>query len=549
MSDAEIAGFAGGDARVVVFDASGSMRKPSFERQRTPRIDVAREVLKDVFRQLNANGDTRPTALSVFGARDAWDDASATFGGDPSRVPDSHPLCRDIQFMLDFAPISDAVVTRAEELADSLDSRGMTPIHISLLEGLRAFTGSIQDATLQFVLISDLDEPNCLPAGIKICDVLQIELDRIKGEGGKVEAIVFETPVAAILEPLSQCMSISTYVLDTEKPDPNGKVREAFDTLSLVPRLVVQGPSLDPDGIRTDTAHYEIADARSGHVVSSGPHGVFELPAERYAVSVTVDGQSASTTLDLDGAKSIDLGLPPAILTVDATTNGAPGPARLARLDIRRAGGNGVAGVVDYVIGDPLALANGAYELTGQDSNGQTATATVLLTLGRAQAVTLDFGTQAAAARSVIFEITVEQPTLSVGAAPAPAIELVHPGGLRERLSATGHSASLMPGRYQVQVSGSTPHVLAFDVAAGPGPLNVAVHVTPGWFVAQSSKGKGSFELFDAGGTALYSFDGYEVVHSLPEGRYALAFVGADGQTSQVDFDIRSGEETRLNLF
>lgn len=545
---AEIAGFVGGNARVVVFDASGSMRKKSFADD-VARIEVAREILAEVYRKLESIGDPVPTALSIFGEGVSWDDNRDDFGRREDDVPLDHPLCLDIQTRIDFAAVSADMVQVVSDLAPTLDFNGMTPIHQSLLDGLRAFNVGIDGATLQFVLISDLDRPNCLPPGMRICDALQFELDRIKGAGGRVEAIVFETPSADIRKPLSECLPVTTFPLAPAAPNPKAAVAEAFDTFRLTARVLLDGAGLDTEGVDMASAYFEVADGSGKSIRASGPGGQFDLPRGEYILSVNVDGVSARQKVSLLSDSSVDLLVPPAGLAVTASLAGLAGPQQFERLQIARSGGQVVADLAAYRGGDVLSLANGSYQVTGYDDQGRTASATVLLTLGETQSLVLDFGDVAAKGRNVFFAVEIAQPTLVLGASWSPKLELVHPNGVTQTLTASGNSEVLDPGRYELRISGRLGSILPFDVIAGPSALRVDVRVIPGWFVVESTRGEGRFELKDAAGGPLFSFEGERIEHSLPEGRYTIAFRGGDGLEVRRDFDILTGQATVLPPF
>ena len=92
----------GQSGRVVILDASGSMRNLSFASPERERMQVARGFLATTFSELADTGDTVPTSLVVFGGDQAltWDSVRTRHGGNPQNYPYTGPLCRDSRVLM-----------------------------------------------------------------------------------------------------------------------------------------------------------------------------------------------------------------------------------------------------------------------------------------------------------------------------------------------------------------------------------------------------------------------------------------------------------------
>ena len=544
------------DARIVIFDASGSMAAKNFNSNTDTRMKIAREVLIEVYDELLEIGDRIPTATLVFGSGFVWDDERRRNGwsspSDPGTL--NHPICQDSRIRMPASLVSSGSVQQARQLATSLSPSGMTPIHVSLLDGLRAFRGDIQDKTLQFVLISDMDSPNCLHGATDQCEALLPELSRISVLGGSVSTIVFETPSSNILETFDECLSVVRIPIPVTDPDIGGIVEEAFSLVTVMPTFVAGGPNnLDPNGVDPSTARLRFAESGERVPIASGPHGTFELPTGEFMVTGTIDDTTFVETTSVRTNTDIPIEVSPGTLVISA--RGGAGPI-LEEVVISRPSGPVVRTLQNYKAGTPLNLANGTYNVMATLPNGASAGGSIPLRLGSTRELTLDFASVSAplapTAREVLIDVRFSGPTLDVDGVWPPLVTLVGPGpnGPRLPLSSSGYAGQLDFGTYVVEIEAETPHRISYEVIEGDGPMSLQLNIPAGWFTALSpSQRTASFELRDSQGEPIFRMDGERIQHALPEGRYTLVLLSSDGRHVERPFRIRLGRETLIDDF
>lgn len=538
------------DNRVVIFDASGSMVNRDFNTPDKSRIDVAHELLSAVYGQILENSDPIPTATLAFGSRYNYKNQKArnrwTGQSDPRTL--NHPICDDSIVHLPFQKVDRKLVRSLDQMQD-LKPIGMTPIHRSLLQGLKAFRGDISGKSLQFILISDLETPNCLPKGQDICDQLLPEIDRVEAAGASVEALVFETPLAGILDLLSNCMKTISISVPPTRPDIPKIVKEALDLLNIVPQFVASGSNnLDPNGVNPATARLKFAPKGKNVVLASGPSGTFKLPKGEFEVTGSIDQASISTIAQISKSGPLVLNVAPGTLIVSAKGGSGAAPALFEELVISRPSGAKVATVQNYKPGNPLSLANGSYNVKATVAGG-VIEGSVSLELGTTKDLVLDFGRSPLAQtndRDLRVNLRLHAPSLDVPGLWPPAIILKGPGQTMP-LSASGFAGKVSPGSFAVEIQSSSPHELRFEVAASQKPYEVQLEVAAGWFTADSPTGASvSFELRDQSNKALFRFESKSVKHSLPEGEYILVLLSPDGNHKEQSFSIRIGKGSKI---
>lgn len=538
--------------RVVILDASGSMRNLSFTGPERERMQVAREFLATTFAELAAAGDTKPTSLVVFGSDQAltWDSVRARHGGNPQNYPYSGPLCRDSRVLMPYGATNARTVGAATAIGNATQWGGMTLIHVSVNQALASFDPAIGG---QIILISDMDDANCLPPGVDtLCDAIAPDLNEIRRAGGDVSAIVFETPSSTAREALSECIWTTTFPVPVNKPDVEDIVEEALQTVPLTTQVVAGGRgNLDPDGVTFDGGTLIIRPQGRSLIIANGPLGTVELPKGAYTVEGQLEGARWTSSVSLTGPATDRVTVSPSVLGLrTAAATGGAGPARID-LTITRPDGRPVARIASYRSGDPLELANGDYVLTGTDAAGITASTTVTLALGARRDATLTFGATPAAmaaTRDVSIKLRYATPTLDTGQPFNPPVQLSGPGITGQPITTTGFSGGLMPGSYSVTIATPRPHILPLRVASGADRLSVDIVVTPGIFEAGTSGRPGTFELRDAAGATLFTFNGTQVRHSIVDGTYELSF-RRDGASSSQRFTVAAGERTTLRPF
>ncbi|MEM9756102.1 MAG: vWA domain-containing protein, partial [Pseudomonadota bacterium] len=209
----------GAPGRVIVLDVSGSMTSQDFRGGTQSRWDQALDVLDELLAQLEASGDTTPTAFGQFGAEFRWADVAGQFGRNPDNVPPDHPLCRDVAFPTDFGQLGGAQSRDILRQATAGTPSGMTPIAEALEQALARLE---RFGAGEIVLISDMEDPNCLAPGQSLCDAISMALDAFRAPTGQmlVEFRVLAIPNATVAEALAECAPTTTFALSTVDPDP-----------------------------------------------------------------------------------------------------------------------------------------------------------------------------------------------------------------------------------------------------------------------------------------------------------------------------------------
>ena len=542
----------GEPGRVVILDASGSMRNPSFTNPRRERMEIGREFLTETFDELSGQNDTTKTSLIVFGAdqRLTWDSVAAQHGGNPSNYPASGALCRDSSIGLPYVGLGANAVDTVRTVGRNTVWGGMTLIHVSINQALASFDPKIGG---QIILISDMTDVNCLPAGAAtICEAIAPSLREIRRQGGEVSAVVFETPTATARAALSACMWTSTHAAPTNNPDVDGIVTRALSTVPLTPRLIAGGvANLDPNGIDVSGGAMTVRPSGASIILANGPLGDVDLPLGDYDLAGSLDSVTWTSSVSLRSAATDTVTVDPARLIIQTAASGGGAPATQFDLTITRPSGQPVARLSSYRAGDSLELANGEYVLSGVDSSGQRASATVSLELGTQRNATLTFGSSSTATavdRDVTINLRYARPTLDTGQTFSPSVQLSGPGVTGQQITTSGFNGKLAAGDYTISVNSLNPHVLPFDVSTGGDRLVVDLVVTPGIFVARTSGREGIFELRDSSGASLFTFVGNEVRHSIADGQYEIQF-RRDGQSTVRTFEVSAGDRVTLPPF
>lgn len=538
--------------RVVILDASGSMRNLSFAGPERERMQVGREFLATTFSVLADMGDSTPTSLVVFGSDQAltWDSVRSRYGGNPGNYPYTGPLCSDSRVRIPYGAPNGRAVRTASAIGGQTQWGGMTLIHVSINQALASFDPAIGG---QIILISDMNDANCLPPGADtLCEAIAPELNKIRSSGGDISAIVFETPSSTAREALSECIWTTTFPVPVNKPDVEEIVEEALQTVPLTTQVIAGGATnLDPGGVEFDGGTLIVRPQGRTLIIANGPLGTIELSQGSYAIEGTLDGVQWTSSVNLAGPATDRVTLAPSVLGIRTmVAAGGAGPSQID-LTITRPDGRAVARIGSYRPGVTLELANGDYVLTGVDAAGVTTTNTVTMALGARRDATLTFGptpAAAAATRDVSINLRYAAPTLDIGQPFNPAVQLSGPSITSQQITTTGFNGSLMPGFYLVNVATPRRHTLPLRVAASADRLSVNIVVTPGIFEAETSGRPGTFKLRDASGATLFTFIGTEVRHSIVDGTYELSF-RRDGPTSSQRFTVAAGERTTLRPF
>ena len=538
-------------SRIVILDASGSMRSADYSKPRRERMAAGREILEATFQSYRDDKDTTPTGLIVFGSdqKMKWDDVASRYNNKPRLYPNNGPLCLDSKVKLPFARVDRRVARAAGAIADDIKWAGMTLTHIAIQQALNAF-----DPTLggDIVLISDMTQSNCLPDGAEtVCDAITPALNRISAQGGYVRAVVFGAPDSTAQEALSDCMPTREVVCPTHLSPKQMKdcVEQGHDAYPLSSQIRAGGANnLDPEGVILANGKIEAKVAGLNQLAVSGPLADIELVTGAYSVTWKLDTWSETADINIPGDTTVPLVADPSRLHIKTeTATGGVGPTVL-QVAISRPDGESVATVPSYSVGRFLELANGDYVLEATDPSGLEATSRVSLKLGVASEVTLTFGASPTTQlRNVSINVEYAMPTLRMPQDFGPSITLSGNSGSGTRDISSGFSGTLAPGNFVVEIASLVPHNIPLTVAVGADRLVINLVVTPGIFIATAPQGTGTFELKDSGGNTLYSFIGDEVRHSITDGRYTLSFTH-DGNTQARQLALSAGDRIELNF-
>ena len=486
MAQQSLPQLSGEPGRVVILDASGSMRNPSFTNPRRERMEVGREFLTETFDELSGQNDTTKTSLIVFGAdqRLTWDSVAARHGNSPRNYPATGALCGDSTIGLPYAQLNASAVDRARSVGTNTQWGGMTLIHVSINQALASFDPTIGG---QIILISDMTDVNCLPAGADtICEAIAPSLREIRRQGGDVSAVVFETPTATARAALSECMWTATHAAPTNNPDVDGIVERALSTVPLTPRLIAGGAAnLDPNGIDVTGGSMIVRPSGASIILANGPLGVVDLPMGNYDIQGELDSVTWTSAVSLRNATTDTVTVDPSQLVIQTASSVGGATVSPIELTITRPSGQTVARLPSYRAGDTLQLANGEYHLTGVDSSGQSASTTVSLELGNQRNATLTFGSGSSATATLDRDVTINlryaRPTLDTGQTFAPAVQLSGPSAAAQQITATHQRVIYLGSLAQHRLTHEDHELKVFELNPQPRPTghNVTLQVKP----------------------------------------------------------------------
>lgn len=542
----------GKPGRVIVFDASGSMKIESYSSRPRDRMSRARELFDVYVGSLAGRADPVPTAVHVFGSRLAWTEVARQYK-DSRNYPHTGELCRDIVEAAPFATVDNALARALSRSMAGVEPRGMTPIHVALTRALEALD-PVHGG--EIVLISDLDVLNCLPPGQTVCEAIRPELDRFLNPSFAVNVTVFETPAAAVQQNLKDCVNVRSVAYDPDARAAREVVKKSAAASRLTVEAVYAGGLMD--GVRADGVAVKVRPAGEQRLAYEGPPSQIALPEGRYAVEAELDGRRiGGGEVDLRGESRFEIPVAPPSLTVilrDLDGREVTGSANLRIADSR----SGALAPVALRSGQTVELAAEEYELVAELADGRSGSASLRLRLGEKSRVEIALSGRSALpnGRIVQIEIRKSAPTLAAALAAAglPAAFdpplIVSGNGISHTVPAQGGQIVLPPGEYAVTV-GRSAQPLAIQIPPaqfGGKVVRVAVEAAPGWFSASRGQTAGSMRLFDAAsGKLVGEFQDAVAEHSLPEGRYRIDLVAAEGRAAvSREFEIVAGQRTAI---
>lgn len=535
--------------RVIILDVSGSMvgRSYTANRPRDRRLDVGKDVLIEYLAELTRKGDKTKTAVMLFGAKLSWKEAQAAARGrftSPSDYPPSGPLCSDISVSVEFGVPSKALESSSAKAIQAIQPSGMTPIPNAIKKAL-----SLLDPEFggEIVLISDLDKPNCLLPGQTFCEAIAEQLVLFGGGVSlRIEAKVVEVPGSNAQDQMSPCIPTSRFPVPQTNANPVPIVEQLF-TAKPIQTVLVFSQQVDVAADRSlgQGATVTIKDA-SGDEIAAGPPGPMQIVPGRYWFTANKGGAQWARQQSVSDGSIVQIPVPPAELTVTAEDQNG----RIRRLDslsLRRPGGNALRTWSALSLPISITVPDGEFEVTGRANSVAASPVIVTTNLGRSSSATLRFDANHAL-RSVSVELSRSPTTLYPNQRSSADVVMVAPDGSRTAIKDGNSGLSLVPGQYRFEVQSAPPHLISVEIPAGQGSHAILIEVPPGRFVAEPKEPGGLFELRDATGTALFSFDGERVEHSLPDGDYELVYRTSKGVLSNQRFRIVTGDVVTLSF-
>ena len=539
----------GTEGRVIILDASGSMRQSSFAARPATRWEQAVLSLEELVSQLVDRNDGIPTAFHIFGDRFRWQDVEALYAS-PRDYPFNGPLCQDAEIRTGFAPMSATAARQVMAEARGASPSGMTPIPLALGQALATLD---PDHGGTIILISDMDDPNCLPPAETLCSAIDDMLDAFRRPDGRmlVEFRVLATPVAGLGTSLADCAPTTTFELPVTTPDHERTVSDLLGGLEVGVALRATGETvIDPLGIDPQGLSVSVINTATGREVATGPPGRLSLSPGTYEFRATgPTGIWQRTEVVTAAGVEVEIGVEAGRIRISAVNaSGAP-VTSLSRLEIARADGTVVLSQGAQQLPLELGIGRGTYMVRASAPGLGDSEARVPVELAASSAAVLQFAVRRSAVQ-VALELSVPQPTLPGTGPFAPEVVLSGGSlGTPVELAVGATVLNLEPGRYLVTVQGTRPHFLAIDVPRQLGPFRVDLHVPPGRVVAEAAGASGQFELLDAAGTAIHSFDGTRISHSLASGSYRLVYRSSDGtMTRGENFTLGPGDLVELRF-
>lgn len=539
----------GTEGRIIILDASGSMRQSSFATQPATRWDQAVLSLEELVSQLADRDDAIPTAFHIFGDRYRWQDVQAQYAS-PRDYPANGPLCQDAEIRTDFAPMSSASARQVMDEARAASPSGMTPIPLAMSQALATldpeYGGTI-------ILVSDMDEPNCVPPGDTLCSAIEDMLGAFRRPDGRmlVEFRVLATPVARLGTSLADCAPTTTFELPVAAPDHEATVTDLLGGVDVIVGLRATGEGvIDPLGIDPRGITVSVLNATTGREVATGPPGKLSLSPGVYEFHATTPTGSWSRTETVTAAGAeVEIEAQAGRLRVSAVDASGAAVTDVSRFEIAREDGTVVFSRGQGPLPLDLFIGRGTYIVRASAPGLGDSEARVPVELTAASAMVLNFAGRRSAVE-VTLDLALPQPTLPATGRYAP--EVVLSGGALGSpvpLVVGATVLDLEPGRYSVTVDGVRPHVLDFEIPRQSVPYVVELRVPPGRIVAEAAGAGGQFELLDSAGTPIHSFDGTRIAHSLASGSYRLVHRSGDGTpTRGEDFTLGPGDLIELQF-
>ena len=550
------------DGRIVIIDASGSMKRNDYPQNEGSRWNEAMALAKEYFEQLEDRNDTVPTEVMVFGAQTNFVETLEAEKRKPAsqhrftnskNYPVDGALCRDIGFVTSaFTPPSSDTWKSLKQFISALPGGkpqgGMTPQGPAFnLAFQRLIDQYGPGVNAQIVAFSDFEDINCAPRDQTVCDQILPSLNILANNGGKAEMRILEIPSSDLVLDLLECAPTKTDSHDPGGTTPAKTIEDFIGNLSVRASVKSTTPGLlNPAAIDLIGMSFQAFKANSPNLVSGGPaQNALPLAPGRYDFVLSKGASEWRVAQEVKNDQEIVFTVEAGQVQLTAIQNGTLLP-QLASLDVRDVTGALVTPGGSASLPASLVLMAGQYQISGQ-FGGQTQTLPVDVNFGKMTAVALSFDQIATAARPVLINLDIRTPTLDI-VAFEPQVQLTGNSAAAVPLTNTRNSLSLVPGAYNVLVGGVRQHDLRFNVPNGTTPMDVRVVITPGWFEATAPVPGGSFELQDATGLAIATLTGDRVRHSLADGVYRLVHISPDGQQRESPLRLTTGDFSEVRF-
>ncbi|MEM6487276.1 MAG: VWA domain-containing protein [Pseudomonadota bacterium] len=541
----------GEKGRVIMLDASGSMRSTDDYPTGSSRFRAARDVLTAEVQDLVNDGDGRETAVMVFGSTLSWAAEQRRTGRRPDDVTPDEPLCQDISMVVDFTRPDDLFVGEVIEKSQPLIAQGMTPIHLSIMAAMEKLD---PDVGGEIVLISDMEELYCLPQGKSVCDALRAEFPDFSNMAENVNIVVYEVPSTNLKGQLEDCFQTTTIPLSTTNPDPANTVNLRDELVPITFSLAWSQPVLGTAVPGSGSVRYVVTDAATGDDKHNSAVARLELEAGRYDVAVVDRDVIASLGFSASGTGR----------TVEIPV--APGGVRIRALDLdtRQPFTDPFEVVIEQVVGTaateierrsmrsgaaPLLLGQGTFQIRGTTAGGQVASSKITISIDEIGTVDLLFESGPPSTRAVTLEVLAPDPTfLPPSGYRPPSVTIEQDGRTIAELSPGRNTFDVAPGSIDVVVKSDKSPAWSMPIEDGTDPLSGTIELNPG-YVEATAPDAGTFRLYDGSGDELGVFTGEAFAQSLPEGNYSLTYAPPGGDEGQpARFRIYHGERTELTF-
>lgn len=534
---------------VVIYDSSGSMVGNDYSRNRQRR-SIALDALKQYLNDELDKGDISRAALITFGSEYSWRETISKEYARAADVPSTNDYCaKDFELALPLTTLTNASPGRFMSIARSLSPNGMTPI----VQALRLAASELEPAEGGIIaIISDWEDPNCIPEGETLCEAILNVLGEFDEQGGTVEMRFVSTPPSENIKQILDCKPTDHLPIITSDPEGGIAKIEKLVQQSQVrfqpefTRKVIGGrsPIVAATDLRIDGPDINGRQKR----VYRGAVGLVELFPGSHQYTGEIEGQRISGAIDVTGNMVVPIRLNPAEVTIHARTReGTPLPQR-AEITVSQ---NGTPIDTKNLFGtETIDLAPGRYaisvELSGQEHSKP-------LNVRLNQVAELVFNFDARPRRKTLRKLDISVATTppdlfdDLWVRPRIRLSPKTPGSAATNLGRTGTvREELTPGVYVLTVyEDRQTSEWEIVVPAGDTVGRLDLDIKPGW-LRIDGKNVQNVEIKHASGE-VFAVQGLPFEGSLPAGTYRISFNENSRRVSRA-VSIFPGRATQITL-